>query len=338
MERPLLKIVLTVLMVFGLSVKVHAASAPTRVVIAFAAMNARTAPLWAAQDQGFFSKHGIDAVTIFVSGAPILLTGMTSGDIHIGYTGGTAVLGAAVGGADLKILVSFTNRVIYDLVARQGTKSPEDLRGKSIGVVSIGGTNWMGTILGLERLGLEPSRDNINLRVVGDDSVRVQALLTGTIDATAIDGVYSRRLHERGFPILAEFSKLNLPIISTGVVARKTYIEKQLPAVENVLKALLEGNAFVLTPANKFSTLKIIQRHLKVSDREAEEGYKDMAIGLERRPFPTADGLRNAQRLMKLRNPKVESVRVEELIDDRILRRLDEGGFIDRLYIPAGAK
>ena len=334
----MLKIVLAMLMVFALSFRSHAASPLTRVVIAFAAMNARTAPLWAAQDHGFFSKHGIDAVTIFVTGAPILLAGMTSGDIHVGYTGGTAVLGAAVGGADLKILVSFTNRVTYDLVARQGTKSPEELRGKSIGVVSIGGTNWMGTILGLERLGLDPGRDNINLRVLGDDSVRVQALLSGTIDATALDGVYSRRLQERGFPILAEFSKLNLPILSTGVVARKAYIEKQLPAVENVLKALLEGNAYVLAPANKSSTLKTIQRHLKVGEREAEEGYKDMAIGLERKPFPTVDGLRNAQRLMKLRNPKVETVRVEELIDDRILRRLDESGFIDRLYGPAGGK
>jgi len=63
-----------------------------------------------------------------------------------------------------------------------------------------------------------------------------------------------------------------------------------------------------------------------------------LALGLERRPFPTADGLRNAQRLMKLRNPKIETVRVEDLIDDRILRRLDEGGFIDRLYMPAAGK
>ena len=334
----MVKIVLAILMVFGLSFKVQAASTPTRVVIAFAAMNARVAPLWAAQDQGFFSKHNIDAETIFVRGAPILIAGMTSGDIHVGYTGGTAVLGAAVGGADLKILASFTNRVTYDLVARPGTKSPEDLRGKSLGVTSIGGTNWMGTILGLEHLGLDPNRDNINFRVVGDDSVRVQALLTGTIDATAFDGVHSRRLHERGFPILAEFSKFNLPIMSTGVVVRKTYIEKHLPAVENALKALLEGNAYVLTPANKSSTLKIIQRRLKVSDREADEGYKDMAIGLERKPFPSAEGLRNAQRLMKLRNPKVEKVMVEELIDDRILRRLDESGLIDRLYVPAGGK
>jgi ABC-type nitrate/sulfonate/bicarbonate transport system substrate-binding protein len=102
-----------------------------------------------------------------------------------------------------------------------------------------------------------------------------------------LDGVYSRRLHERGFPILAEFSKLNLPIVSTGVVARKAFIESRTAAVENVLKALLEGNAFVLAPANKAATLRIIQRHLKVGEREAEEGYKDMTLGLERKPLPS---------------------------------------------------
>jgi ABC-type nitrate/sulfonate/bicarbonate transport system substrate-binding protein len=334
----MLKMVLAFFIVWALAGEIQAASAPAKLVIAFAAMNARTAPLWAAQDQGFFNKYGVDAETIFVGGAPILLAAMTSGDIHVGYTGGTAVLGAAVSGSDLKILATLTNRVTYDLVARQGIKNPEELRSKSIGVVSIGGTNWMGTILGLEKLGLDPSRDNINLRVLGDDSVRVQALVAGTIDATALDGVYSRRLHERGFPIIAEFGKLNLPIVSTGVVARKAYIDSRPAAVENVLKALLEGNAFVLAPANKATTLKIIQRHLKVGEREAEEGYKDMAIGLERKPLPSLDGLRNAQRLMKLRNPKLETVKVEELVDDRILRRLDDSGFFDRLSVNAGAK
>ena len=334
----MLKIVLALMIVLAQAAEIQAAAAPAKLVIAFAAMNARTAPLWAAQDQGFFNKYGVDAETIFIGSAPILLAGMTSGDIHIGYTGGTAVLGAAVSGSDLKILATLTNRVTYDLVARQGIKSAEDLRAKSIGIVSIGGTNWMGTILGLERLGLDPTRDNINLRVLGEDSVRVQALVAGTIDATALDGVYSRRLHERGFPILAEFSKLNLPIVSTGVVARKAFIESRAAAVENVLKALLEANAFVLAPANKSTTLKIIQRHLKVGEREAEEGYKDMAIGLERKPLPSLDGLRNAQRLMKSRNPKLETVKVEELVDDRILRRLDDSGFFDRLSVNAGAK
>jgi hypothetical protein len=46
----------------------------------------------------------------------------------------------------------------------------------------------------------------------------------------------------------------------------------------------------------------------------------------------------NIQRLMKLRNPKLEKVKVVELIDDRILRKLDESGFIERLYSSYGVK
>ena len=47
-------------------------------------------------------------------------------------------------------------------------------------------------------------------------------------------------------------------------------------------------------------------------------------------------GLRNIQRLMKLQNPKVEKVKVEDLIEDRFLRALDQSGFIDGLYAPYG--
>jgi hypothetical protein len=50
------------------------------------------------------------------------------------------------------------------------------------------------------------------------------------------------------------------------------------------------------------------------------------------------EGLRNMQRLMKIGNPKLGNVKVEELIDDRILRKLDESGFIDRLFSTYGVK
>lgn len=334
----LLALVFFLVMLLGHGPDSQAASSPTKMVIAYAAMNARVAPLWAAEDHGFFAKYGISPEVIFVRGAPILVAAMTAGDIQVGYTGGTAVVGAAVGGADLKILANFTSRVTYDLVARPEIKRVEDLRGKRFGVQSIGGTVWMGAILGLENLGLDPNRDNINLLVIGDQSVLAQALLAGTIDATVLDGVHSRRLQEKGLPILAEFSKVNLPIVSVGIVARKAYIDKNAQIVENALKAILEGNAFVLALENKAATIKIIQARLKIGAREAEEGYKDTLLGLERKPFPSLEGLRNIQRLMKLRNPKVEKLKVEDLVDDRFIRGLDQSGFIDRLYATYGGK
>jgi len=313
--------------------------AQTKVRISNAAMNARVAPMWVAQDQRFFTKYGIDAETIYVRTAPILLAAMASGDIQIGYTGGSAVLGAAAGGAELKVLANFSSRVTYDIVARPEIKSPQDLRGKRFGVQSIGGTVWMGAILGLEHLGLEPVRDKIDILVVGDQTVLAQALAAGTIDATVLEGVHTLRLQEKGFSILAPLTKLGLPFASLGIVARKEYIDKNASVIEGVLKAMLEGNAYALSPKNKPSTLAILKRRLRIGDREAEEGYNiDVLIGLERKPYPSLAGLRNIQRLMKRLNPKVEKIKVEDLVDDRFLRALDQSGFIDKVLASYGVR
>ena len=310
--------------------EIQAASAPAKYVVAHAAMNARVLPLWIAKEQGFFAKYGVPSDVIFIRQAPTLVAALTSGDIQIGYTGGTAVLGAAAGGADLKILAAFTNRVTYDLVVRPGIKSPEDLRGKLFGVQSLGGTVWMGAILGLEHLGLDPN--SVKFVAAGDQSVLAQALMVGTIDATVLDGVMSRTLREKGFPVLAELGKFNIPISSVGIVARASFIQKNPQIVENLLKALLEAEAFLFGPSNKAAVLSVIKRYLRVGDQEAEEGYKDCLTGLDRKPFPALAGLKNIQRLMKLRNPNVEKVKVEELVEDRFLKSLEQSGFIDRVY------
>jgi len=309
-----------------------AGAAPSKSVIAHAAVNARVLPLWVAREQGFFAKYGVPAETIFIRQAPTLVAALTSGDIQVGYTGGTAVLGSAASGSDLKILAAFTNRVTYDVVARKGIKSPEDLRGKIFGVQSIGGTVWMGAILALEHFGLDPVRDKISLIAAGDQSVLAQALVTGTIDVTVLDGVMSRTLRENGYPVLAELSKANIPISSVGIVAKGSYIQNNPQTIENLLKALLESEAFIFGPPNKAKALAVLKRYLRISDQEAEEGYKDVIMGLDRKPYANPAGLRNVQRLMKLRNRNVEKVKVEELIDDRFMKKLDQSGFIDQMY------
>ena len=76
---------------------VRAAAAKPKVVIAHAAMNFRVAPLWVAQDQGFFAKYGIDSEIIYMRGGPTLLSGMVSGDIQIGWTASTIIAPIAEG-------------------------------------------------------------------------------------------------------------------------------------------------------------------------------------------------------------------------------------------------
>jgi ABC-type nitrate/sulfonate/bicarbonate transport system substrate-binding protein len=314
--------------------EVHAAAAKPKVVIAHAAMNFRVAPLWVAQDQGFFAKYGIDSEIIYMRGGPTLLSGMLSGDIQIGWTA-SGIIAPIAEGADFVIVAGFNNRVTDELIVRPGIKRPEDLRGKRFGVQSIGGGGWMGAMLGLESLGLEPKRDDIRVLVVGDNTVRGQALEGGSIDATSLDGVFSRKAKAKGFVTLADFSQANIPIMNHLVAVKRSYLQRQPEIVENVLRALVEGLAFTWSPKSKGAVLKSVMRRLRITEMSfAEDGYQELLTrgGLEKKPHPSLEGVRNAQRLMMSSNPRVGEVKLEEIIDRSIMRKLDDSGFIDRMY------
>jgi hypothetical protein len=99
------------------------------------------------------------------------------------------------------------------------------------------------------------------------------------------------------------------------------------------MKALLESLAYIVTPKNHATVVQLIMRRLRISDPAlAEEGYQDLLRTMSRRPYPAIDGLRNVQRFTKTQNPEIGKVKLEDLIDSRFIRKLDESGFIDGLF------
>ena len=337
----MLKPIAVLALILGLSTHPVSAgaAAAAKMVLAHGALNARIAPLWIAHEQKFFAKYGVESTVILVRQIQIMVSGLGTGEIDIALTSGSTLLGAAAGGLDAKMVAALNGRVTYDLVAAPAIKTLKDLRGKRFGIQAFGGGLWMGAMLGLESLGVDPQRDNLNILQIGDQSVIAQALEAGSIDAAALDGVFDRRLKQKGFTVLAEFSQANIPTIGLGLIARTNLIRERQDALEGILKGLSEAVAFILSQKSKPAVLKTIMQHLRISDpATAEEGYQDLVTGLDKKLSPSVEGLRNTQRLLKPRNPKLENIRVEELIDDRIVRRLDEGGFISRLQAAYGIK
>jgi ABC-type nitrate/sulfonate/bicarbonate transport system substrate-binding protein len=88
-----------------------------KVVVSYASMSSVVTTLWVAQEKGFFAKNNIDVQTVFIPGSPTLIATLNTGDVQFGYTGGTATLGAAVGGLDLKIIAAFSNHIQTDRAA-----------------------------------------------------------------------------------------------------------------------------------------------------------------------------------------------------------------------------
>jgi ABC-type nitrate/sulfonate/bicarbonate transport system substrate-binding protein len=322
-----------------ISVHARAAHAQTKITIGVAAMSPRTIPLLVAQEQGLFAKHGIEARIVLIKGAPTLVASLISGDIEVGYTGGTAVLGAASQGLYLRILSSISSKLTHSLVANPSFKTAEQLRGKRFGIQSIGGSTWMHTILGLEHVGLDVKRDNISLLVIGDSVLISQSLEAGRIDAAVLDGALVRRLKSKGFYIVADMTPANIPMLNQAIVVTQELLQKRAGVAENILMALVDSLAYTLSPANKSVVAKTMMRRFHIDDPViAEEGYQDLLTSIERKPLPSLEALRNIRRLMAVQNPKAANVKVEELIDARLIRKLDENGYMDRVAASYGLK
>ena len=311
----------------------NAALGATKLTIGHSTINPRIAPLWIAQEKGFLQKYGIDATLVFVRNTPLMIAAMKAGTIPIAYGGGSGILGASVTESDLRVLATFTGKMTNNVVARPGIKTAKDLRGKILGIQGVGGTNWMAALLWLEALGLELRRDNIILQGTGEQVVRAQALESGKVDAAVIDMAFSKKLEQRGFNVIGDALKTDIPFTGVDIVTTRGFINDQSPLIENMIRALLESLAYMMAPKNQNAVVELIMKKLRLKDSvTAEEGYHDAVRTMARKPYPAVEGMRNVQRLLKTQNPRIGDVNVEDLVDSRFIRKLDESGFFDRIY------
>jgi NitT/TauT family transport system substrate-binding protein len=306
-----------------------AATPMTKVVIAYSSLNERGAgALLVARDQGFFRKHDLDVQLIFMRNAAVALSALSAGEaqFYSGSANGSA-LGAMAGGLDLVFVAGLANKLNGTMVAAPSIQSPADLKGKNIGIQSIGGGVWMITQLVLEHWGLEPKRDAINLRIVGDESVMVQSLILGTVDATYAGYAYASMLKKQGFRVLADLTKLGVPFQSTAILARRSYLNTSAATAEKVIRALVEAIAFIQRPANKAAVVATLTKNLQiVRPEEAEEGYEVVRNVYERRVYPNVEGINNAIRLLGIGNEKIRQLKAANLVDDSIVRKLEKEG------------
>jgi ABC-type nitrate/sulfonate/bicarbonate transport system substrate-binding protein len=176
-------------------------------------------------------------------------------------------------------------------------------------------------------MGLDPQKDNINIQAIGDSTVIAQSLATGIIDAAALDKLQSLRLQGLGVKVLYDLSRIPFP--SSPFMSVESYIQKNPQTVENFIKALIEASAIMR--AQKERGLAVLQRHVKTDRQLAEIGYKNLLADLTAYTFVTVKGLKTVQDIIALRDPKIAKYNVEDLLDQRILQKVVQSGYVEEV-------
>jgi len=307
---------------------VHAAAPLAKVLVTTGSASEREGALYVAQDQGFFRRYSLDLTLVQARNGPVGMAALSSGEsfMHWGSVSG-ANLGAISEGADLVFVAGFINRLTGVFAANPKIKSPTDLRGKSLGVNSLSGGTWIFTMLTLDHWGLSPERDKIQMRGLGDSSIVSQALLAGNIDAAYLSYSFAKVVENKGFRVLADLQKLPIAYQGTGIVTRRSTIVSSAATLENVIRGLLDGVAFIRNPENKSQVVRSLAKGLRLKRIEdAEEGYQSMLGLYERKIFPSVDGVRSVIRLLGAGNEKIRRLKAEELVDDSVVKKLEREG------------
>jgi ABC-type nitrate/sulfonate/bicarbonate transport system substrate-binding protein len=108
------------------------------------------------------------------------------------------------------------------------------------------------------------------------------------------------------------------------LVARRSFIAGSPDTVEKTLRALIKANAFVQDKNNQPAVIRGLRKWLRLPGNEnADELYERMKSLYDRRISPTRDGVQNALRVLSKADAKFTKLKVEDLIDDRIVRKLE---------------
>ncbi|HXH85975.1 MAG TPA: ABC transporter substrate-binding protein [Nitrospira sp.] len=296
--------------------------------IAYGVSGENPAVLWVGIKQGFYRKHGLNVEAIFMRNGPLSMSAMVSGDVQMNFTSANNVLNAAAAGLDAVVVANAISHGDGVFMARPEIQKPEDLKGKSVAIQSIGGGGWANNMLCLDYLNLDPERDKIQFVVLGDQPSRVQALESGRVQASWIGYTFSEPLKKKGFTAFVDLGRAPIPYMGSSLVTRRQFVRQEPKTIEGVIKGTLDAVRFIAKPENKTAVVQTIMTNLRFSrPEEAEASYHVIQSLYSNDLVPHAAGVKKIHQILSKANPNLRKMNPVEVIDDSLIMRIHASGY-----------
>jgi len=290
--------------------------------------------MWVARERGLFRKHGLDMQYVVIPRSPLAIAALVAGEIDAAIIGPGHLINSASTGSDLFGLANFFQKLDYRLVARPEIKKADDLRGKRVAISGPGATSHLITMLAYQGMHFDPVQARVTLLTIpGTEMTRRLAMESGSVEATTLRGAIGEIYGNKGFTILYNFKTTGMTLPQSVLVASRRTAAAKPQVIDAYLRTMLEAIAVTIDPANKPSVTKAIATNLRLSNpADADEAYQAVVNSIERVPYSQLESMKRLHQLLVQINPKVADVRVETVIDNSFINKLESSGYIQSVY------
>ena len=284
---------------------------------------------WIAKEAKIYEKHGLDVQLILLRGSGQTSAALLGGSIFASPVALPTVMLADLSGADLINVAHTVPGVQTKMLVKPEIKRAEDLRGKRIATSSLGSLGDFLFKYILRKNGLDPIRE-ITWLSIGTPPERLQALFSGSVDATEASYPFDTQAERKGFRVLFDARK-EVVYPSMSIVTRRKSIVEDRDTVMRMVKAHVEGIAYFRN--NKDFAIRVLSKQLKMNDRETlENSYDTYRQDFIPVPYPIMKGLEATYDYVAQTRPEIRGRKPEEFMDPSFIAELDKSGFIKKLY------
>jgi len=302
---------------------------PVNVYIATCATSGGFIHMYTALDQNLFVKYGISARHVVIrTGTNINLAALATDEIQFLYCAGDSTIPGMAAGSDGVLVASPLVGLPYVIIARKEIRTIQDLKGKSIGVGSVGGLPYRLLRVFVKKFNLHDTQ----IRPVGGSQPeRYNAIVQGVIDSGPFTPPMDARGRKDGFNLVYHLNDLGLPAIYSSLHTNAKTIRERRPTVQRMVAALAESVKFV--EDNPEKSKASVAKILRVQDEDVlQSSYEAYAKKhVNRRVVVPLNAVADSIDVAREAGTKITK-KASEIVDNTFAENLEKSGFLKELW------
>ena len=252
MIRAFMIISVLLLAAFSFQPAVLAQGAPERIRISYSSGGMTSIDLFIARDRKYFQQQNLNGELIRMS-ANLAISAGISGDVDVLGSIGSAIR-SIQRGTPLRVISVTLRRPLFFLVARPEYSTVKDLKGKTLGIVTFGGSQHTTAKRLIALHGLNADKELTSIQV-GEESMQLQALTTNAIQVAAISPPYAQIARDKFNMKILDTSIDKFASIQNGAAVNLKMLQERPDYLKRFLRARAQANKYFLEREKEASEL-----------------------------------------------------------------------------------
>jgi NitT/TauT family transport system substrate-binding protein len=275
--------------------------------------------LYIAKERGFFRDEGLEVDIVQIRGN-VAIAAALSGQVQATNGVGTVIRALERSELPMKILTVSLKRNLFWLVSRPEITSIAQLKGKTLGTTTLGGSQHSAAMRLIRKGGVDEK--DITVVVGGDVPAQLQSLVGRTIDAAALSPPTVILARDKYNMNVLGSAMEDLANLQNGTAVTEKFLREKRDVLKRVLRARMRANRYFME--NERGTSEVLAKYQNVELPVAVESYRLAKPAFTLNGIPSdkeiEEFLKSEAELLKLKEP----VSASKIFDFSLQREVNQ--------------